>query len=123
MKFFLDANIPYSILKIFQKLNLDAIHARDAGLNRATDSEIFLYAAKNKHIIVTKDLEFANIQIFPTKSHKGAIVLRLPSTFNALQFSRVVEDFLNSVNINDLENAIAIVKLGKYRIRKIKKEQ
>jgi len=34
MRFFLDANIPYSALEIFKELNLEALHARSVGLGK-----------------------------------------------------------------------------------------
>ena len=120
MKFFLDVNIPYSALKIFEELNLESVHARDAGLGRASDKEIADYALKNDCILITKDLEFANINLFPSESHQGLIVVRLPSFFKASQFVNVLRDFLSSINTNDLNQAVVIVKLGKYRIRKFK---
>ena len=64
MKFFLDANIPHSALEVFKGLNLKSLHARDIGLSRADDKEIFDYAVKNNSILVTKDLEFANPMLF-----------------------------------------------------------
>lgn len=118
MKFFLDTNIPYSALRIFEELNIESAHARDVGLSRADDIEIINYAVKNDSILVTKDLELANITIFPIGSHHGVVVLRLPSFFKASQFVNVLKDFLSSINIKDLKKAIAIVKVGRYRIRK-----
>lgn len=120
MKFFLDANIPYSAMAVFEELGLEAVHARDAGLGKATDKEIILYAEKNKCILVTKDLEFANPFMFPQESHCGVIVLRLPHFFKANQFAEALEEFLNSVNLSDLEKSITVVKPGRYRIRKTK---
>ena len=118
MKFFLDANIPYSALEIFEELNLECEHARDIGLSRADDIQIMNYAIKNDSILVTKDLGFANIMVFPIESHHGVIVLRLPPFFKASQFVNVLRDFLNSIDLKDLKKAIAIVKVGRYRIRK-----
>ena len=118
MKFFLDTNIPYSALKIFEELGLESAHARDAGLSRAGDKEIADYAKKNGSIMITKDLEFANAKLFPSGSHEGLIIIRLPTFFKASQFVNVLQDFLSSVNINDLKQSVAIVKIGKYRIRK-----
>ena len=40
MKFFLDTNIPYSALVVFEELKLESTHARDVGLSRAGDREI-----------------------------------------------------------------------------------
>lgn len=120
MKFFLDANIPYSALEMFKGLDLEAVHARDIQLSRAGDKEIADYALKNKSILVTKDLELANIRIFPAKHH-GLIVVRLPYFFKAFQFVNVLRTFLLSIDLNALENSIAIVKLGRYRIKKLPK--
>lgn len=49
-------NIPHSALDVFEELNLEAIHARDIGLSRASDDEIMKYAVENKSILVTKDM-------------------------------------------------------------------
>lgn len=119
MKFFLDANIPYSALKVFEELDLEATHAGDVGLNRAPDKEIADYAAKNRSVLVTKDLEFANRTLFPPETHYGLIILRLPPNFKAAQFASALNEFLKSVEINTLEKSVVIVKLGSYRIRKL----
>lgn len=118
MKFFLDTNIPYSALEIFKVLKLEAAHARDVGLSRADDKEIIEYAIKNNSIIVTKDLEFANITVFPVELHHGIVIMRLPSFFKASQFVNVLRDFLKSIDVKGLKKSIAIVKVGRYRIRK-----
>ncbi|MBI2499016.1 DUF5615 family PIN-like protein [Candidatus Woesearchaeota archaeon] len=119
MKFFLDANIPYSALDVFREFNLAAIHARDVGLSRASDEQIMEYVIKNKSILVTKDLGFANIIIFPIGLHYGLVVFRLPFFFKAIQFVNVLRNFLSSVDVILLERTITIVKLGRYRIRKV----
>lgn len=119
MKFFLDANIPYSALKIFEELNLESVHAKDSGLSRADDIEIMDYAIKNNYILVTKDLEFANVMMFPIALHHGVVVVRLPYFFKAAQFVKVLSDFLGSIDPHDLKNAITIVKVGRYRIRRL----
>lgn len=118
MRFFLDANIPYSALTVFEELKLESAHARDVGLSRASDREIANYAKKNGSILLTKDLEFANTKLFPFRSHEGLIIVRLPKLFKAIQFINILRNFLTSININDLNNAVAIVKPGRYRIRK-----
>ena len=120
MKFFLDANIPYSALTAIKELNLEAIHAKDAGLSQASDKEIAKYAEKSKSILVTKDLDFGNLKLFDAKPC-GLVILRLPHFFKAPQFINVLRDFLKSENAQNLEGAITIVKLGSYRTRKLEK--
>jgi len=67
---------------------------------------------------VTRDLDFGNILIYPLKSHRGIIILRLPFYFTANQINSILKEFLSSVNIKELEGAVTIVELGRYRIRK-----
>ena len=58
MKFIIDADSPHSLIEIFNKHSHNAVHVRVI-LGSATDDEIFEYANKNKLIIVTRDLGFA----------------------------------------------------------------
>lgn len=118
MKFFLDVNIPYSTLEVFKELKFECVHARDVELSRAGDTEIMKYAIKTNSVLVTKDLEFANISVFPIKPHHGVIVMKLPPFFKASQFANVLRDFLNSIDVKELKKSLAIVKVGTYRIRK-----
>ncbi len=118
MRFFLDANMPYSTLELFKELDLEAQHAKDVGLGKAQDKEIMNYAIKNKCILITKDLEFGNVNMFPTENQHGLIILRLPFYFTASQITNSLKDFFISIKLEDLEKSITIVKLGRYRIRK-----
>ena len=62
MKFLIDADSPHYLIEIFNKNGQEAVHVRDV-LGSATDNEIFEYANKNKYVIVTKDLGFAEMFI------------------------------------------------------------
>lgn len=117
MKFFLDANMPYSSLVMIEELSFKVQHAKDVGLGKAPDKEIMNYAVKNRCVLITKDLEFGNTKIFPTKYQQGLIILRLPFYFISAKIVEVLKEFLSSINIADLEKALTIVKLGRYRIR------
>ena len=77
MKFFLDATLPSSSKERFKTYG-QAEHARDVGMAGATDREILDYASKNKALLVTKDLDFANTLLYPIHSHACVIVLRVP---------------------------------------------
>ena len=118
MKFFLDANIPYSAQAVFKKNHCFAQHAKDAGLARASDTQILEHAIREKSILVTKDLEFGNRKTFPHIISFGVIIIRLPFYFKAVQLNNVVDEFLRSVEKESLNCAITILSLGRYRIRK-----
>lgn len=119
MKFFLDANMPLSSVELFEEMNLPAVHARKIGLGSAGDEEIINYAIDNNFILITKDLEFGNQEIFPLKFLRGLIILRLPFYFTASQINDSLKNFFISIDIKELENNLTIIKLGRFRIKRL----
>ena len=117
MRFILDANIPYSAKKIFRKSD-SALHVRDIGLANAADDDILKRAVATGAILVTRDLDFANIVVYPPETHRGVIALRLPPHFTALQIVRVLKQFLARVDRKVLPAALTIVEEGQYRVRR-----
>ncbi|MFY9463369.1 MAG: DUF5615 family PIN-like protein [Candidatus Sungiibacteriota bacterium] len=116
MNFILDANIPYSAKAVFHKLD-SVVHVLDVGLVDASDNDIIRWAVAHDAIIVTRDLDFANIVAHPISSHVGAIILRVPSHFTFAEIKKVLTSFLTVAEKEELRHAVVIVEPGKYRIR------
>lgn len=116
MKFLIDADSPHSLVDIFNKHGQNAVHARDK-LAHASDEEIFEYANKNQHIIVTRDLGFADD--FIKKKGFGLLLIRLPYYFTVNKINRVFDEFLNEVDTKELVNSITVLELGRYRTKKL----
>jgi len=51
--------------------------------------------------------------------HVGIVVLRLPFDFTSEQINSVLNDFIKSVKVEELVKNVAIVELGRYRIRRL----
>ncbi|MHB1830425.1 MAG: DUF5615 family PIN-like protein [Candidatus Micrarchaeaceae archaeon] len=119
MKFLLDANMPYSSLELLGELGHKGIRASDVGLGAAEDEEVLAYAKKTKCILISKDLDFGALIVNANKPTYGVIILRLPFTFTAIRIKSALKVFLKTVKIGNLKNAVTIVELGRYRIRKI----
>ncbi len=119
MKFFLDENLPLSLSEIFTEFGFKVEHARTSGLRGATDKEIAKYALKQKTILVTKDLEFGSLLLYPPGSHYGLVVIRVPFNYKTDQIKRVMKNFISKTHAADLINTITIVEVGKYRSRKL----
>jgi predicted nuclease of predicted toxin-antitoxin system len=117
MKFLIDADLPYSLKEIFKKYKHDVLDVRDSHLTSATDEAIFSYAKRNRCIIVTRDLDFA--EMFTKKKALGLILIRLPFHFTADKINKTVNEFLKAVDIKNLVNAITVIELGRFRIRKL----
>ena len=119
MKLFLDENLPRSAVKELKSLGFEVEHTSEVGLRGASDKEISSYAKKQNAILITKDLEFGSIIIYPKGSHYGLIVLRLPDYFNSQDIIRVLTDFLQQINAADLIGKLIVLEIGRYRIREI----
>jgi predicted nuclease of predicted toxin-antitoxin system len=110
MRFLLDADVPRSSAQVLQNLGYEVIDVRDINLGAATDGEIIKYAKENNLILITRDIEFANILRYPVGSHVGIIVLRLPFDFTSKQINS--NDFIKSVKIEKLANNKQSLSLG-----------
>ena len=118
MKFVLDENIPLSLVDLFLACGFLVEHIRLTPLRGAEDKEISHYAKQEQAILITKDLEFANILLYPPGSHYGLVVLRLPYYYTAQQISEVMKRFLSEIKLEELSESITVIELGRYRIRK-----
>lgn len=116
MKFLLDANMPFSAKEIFSKAD-KAVHVRDVGLESATDEKIREYAAGTKAVLITRDLDFANIILHPIAAHYGVIVLRVPTHFTAKRIISLMRIFFSKIKKTDLAGRLTILEPGRYRTR------
>jgi len=118
MRFLVDADMPRSSAVLLRDLGHDVVDVRDIGLRSADDSVIFRRAQEEERIIVTADLGFADIRLYPPRSYAGMVVLRLPSHFTAVQINRTLERFAQSVTLEAIQGALVIVEAGRMRIRR-----
>lgn len=118
IRFLLDADMPRSSAKVIKSLGYDVEDVRDIGLGAAKDEEIIEYALKSKRIIITRNTGFGEILRYP--NHPGAIIFRLPYTFTVEEINKKLREFLTSVSGKEIEHAIIIVELTKYRKRSLK---
>lgn len=116
MKFLIDADLPYSLIETFKHHGQYAVHVSDI-LRFAADDEIFEYANKDNYIVVTRDLGFADM--FIKRKGFGLLLIRLPYYFTVDKINKVLNKFLEEIDIKSLVNSIVVIELGRYRIKKI----
>ena len=112
-----NANMPYSAKKIFSHPNR-AVHVRDIGLADASDDEILEHASAEDAIVVTRDLDFANIILHPIHTHAGAVVMRVPPYFTAEETKKVLQQFLSVADTKTLSRALTVIEPGRFRMRR-----
>jgi len=118
MRFLLDADLPRSSATTLRDLGYDVSDVRDVGLGDASDDEIFKRAQAEQRIIVTADLDFADVRTYPPGTHPGIIVLRLPDHFKIAGINHVIRTAMPELEQADIDQALVIVELGAIRIRR-----
>ena len=79
MRVKLDENLPIQLKRIFTESGHDAATVVDEGIGGATDAEVASACLVEDRVLVTQDLDFANIRTYPPSLYPGIVVLRLGS--------------------------------------------
>jgi predicted nuclease of predicted toxin-antitoxin system len=77
-----DESLPRAVTRKLLAAGHDALDVRDAGLRGAPDDAVFARALSDRRIVISGDVDFANTLHFPTGSHAGIVVLRLPNDWS-----------------------------------------
>jgi predicted nuclease of predicted toxin-antitoxin system len=77
MKFKVDENLPIEVAQLLQADGHDAITVSKQRIGGEADSVIARICQQEERIIITVDLDFADIRAYPPENFPGLIVLRL----------------------------------------------
>ena len=77
MRFKLDENLPCQFKDLFAGSSHDVETALNEGLGGSSDSEIASACIAERRVLITLDLDFADIRNYQPGGHSGIIVLRL----------------------------------------------
>jgi predicted nuclease of predicted toxin-antitoxin system len=118
VKFLLDANMPRAAVGAALECGHAAVHVRDIGLGDATDERVEGYARSSGAVLVTRDLDLADIRRVILEECPGVLVLRPPGESTATQIADVRRRFLSSDNlIQSLTGRLAILEPSRVRFR------
>ena len=77
MKFKIDENLPADVADLLWARGHDADTVGQEDLAGADDTEIYAICQREERIIITLDLDFADIRQYPPEQGAGIVVLRL----------------------------------------------
>ena len=77
MKFKIDENLPVEVADQLQQANYDALTVYDQDLVGAIDENIADVCLAEGRVLVTLDLDFADIRAYPPEKYPGTILMRL----------------------------------------------
>jgi len=79
LKFKVDENLPTEYTSILRGAGFEADTVSDENLSGASDSVLSERCCTEDRVLMTLDLDFANVRAYPPKSHPGIVVLRSKS--------------------------------------------
>ena len=118
MRFLVDANLPLTAVPLLQRFGHQAEHVRSLGLADAADAVIAARAKAAGAILLTRDLDFADMRRYPPAEHAGLLVLRVREDVVAAEILRVLENFLRQTELPvQLGGRLAILEPDRVRFR------
>jgi len=95
MRFLLDANRPRAALTALARRGHSADHVKDLGLGAAPDDEIAARSRADAAVLVTRDLDFADVRGYPPRETAGLLVLCVPDDWTATRIVALLDQFLS----------------------------
>jgi predicted nuclease of predicted toxin-antitoxin system len=116
MRFKVDENLPDEVCNLLNSAGHDAISVGQQGLGGAADARIYQLCQNERRVLITLDVDFANVQAYDPKSSVGVIVLRLARQ-DRQRVLDAVATTLTLLGREPLENRLWIVEGERIRIR------
>ena len=116
MRFKLDENLSPMIAGLLSEAGHDTATVAEQGLAGAEDPDIASVCLDEGRILVTLDLDFADVRAYPPHRHPGLIVLRIGSQAPRRQME-VVSRLLPSLSGSSIQGQLWIVGDSRIRIR------
>ena len=118
MRFLLDANLPRSAVALMESFGHAVEFLRDSDFSSASDEIVIERARSTRSVLITRDLDFADVRRYPPHLYHGILVLRLPDTAIAKDIVAVLERFLaEPLFVQSLPHRLAIVNASQVRFR------
>jgi predicted nuclease of predicted toxin-antitoxin system len=120
MKLLIDECVLGKTARLLKENGFSIITVQELGKASATNGTVIDIAKRKKAVIVTNDLDFANLILYPLGSHEGIIVLRPRlDTIEAINdVHNVLVRLLKEVKPSVIEQSLVIIDRNKYRIKK-----
>lgn len=117
MRFLTDENLPRIAVDLLRELGHDVLDVREANMSGASDLQIAEVAMEEQRVLVTLDLDFANILQYPPCEYTGIVVLRVPQPTQH-RVAATLRGFLSVADVEAIHGALVIVEPGSYRVRR-----
>jgi len=114
----LDQGLPRSSAARLRDAGVDAVHAGDVGLSRATDGEILQYAVEHDRVIVTLDADFHTILAVQEASSPSVIRVRIEG-LNGTELAALLLNVFDAIQPTLTEGAAVSIRQDAIRIHRL----
>lgn len=117
MRVKLDENLSRFLKLNLQRLGHDVETVGEEGLLSRPDVEVAAFAASERRMLLTLDLDFSDARTYPPGSHPGIVLFR-PGSMGPLTVNAFVEVFVEATNLDDLAGCLVVVDPDRVRVRR-----
>jgi len=122
MKLLADVGISLTTVRVLREQGYDIFHLTEQRLQRLPDSEIMEKARTEGRVVLTFDLDFADLLALDVRTSPSVVIFRLRDETPASVNPRLLQ-VLNERS-SELENgALIVVEESRYRMRRLPIEE
>ena len=116
MKLKLDENLSRYLKPALEQLGNDVTTAAEENLLSRPDIEIASAACRENRILLTLDIEFADLRKYPPGSHPGIILFR-PISLGPLSVNAFISNFSKEMDFSKFCGCVVVVDPARVRVR------
>ena len=116
MKFKIDENLPSEYASILRDAEFTADTAVDEGLSGSSDLLLTERARLERRVLITLDLDFANIGAYPPADNAGIVILR-PHAQDKPALIALLKSLIPALRQSSPEHKLWIVEPDRIRFR------
>lgn len=117
MKFKIDENLPLEYAPILRAAGFAADTVADENLCGVADLVLAERTRSERRVLITLDLDFANIRSYPPAAHAGIVILR-PRAQDKLALIALLNSLIPALKQASPEQQLWIVEEDRIRFRK-----
>ncbi len=116
MKFKIDENLPDEVAEILNRSSHDAVTVLQQDMGGKEDSDIAKVCRNEDRVIVTLDIDFADILTYPPDQYPGIIVFRITNQSKP-SILKHVKRVVKVLALHSCQQQLWIVEKERIRVR------
>ena len=117
MKIWLDENVPARLVDALGRLGHEVDAVANGPLQGHPDLEVWQAAQKEGAFLITQDLDFSDLRLFPPGTHAGILLVRMRDPGRHALFERICQLF-EAEDVDSWQGCLVVATDRKIRIRR-----